>query len=195
MKKKIAVTVCAALAAGTLAAFATEESKPKANSNVNATDTKSVAASNNKKSDDQVRKIDAHVVKVEESLSKLTRKETMLKPDALVKVTDEKWSKMHTYSDGASLERLKVYPSPGSQKTEEFYYDNGNLVFVFVEAEGAGKEGHDANAKGTKYYFGDKGLFAVVESDGKTVDPTEGKTPAMGEKLQRESKAFRAAGK
>lgn len=195
MKKKIAVTVCAALAAGTLAVFATEETKPKADSNASATETKSVAASNNKKSEDRVRKIDAHVVKVEESLSKLTRKETMLKPDSLAKVTDEKWSKMHTYSDGSSLERLKVYPTSGSQKTEEFYYDNGNLVFVFVEAEGADKEGHDANAKGTKYYFGDKGLFAVVDSDGKIVDPTEGKTPAMGEKLQRESKAFRAAGK
>ena len=195
MKKKIVVTVCAALAAGTLAAFAMEETKPTANSNASATDTKSTAASNNQNPDERVRTIDAHVVKVEERLSQLTRKETILKPNALVKVTDEKWAKMHTYSDGASLERLKVYPSAGSKKTEEFYYDNGSLVFVFVEAEGAGKEGHDANAKGTKYYFGDKGLFAVMEAGGKMVDPTEGKTPAMGEKLQRESKAFRTVGK
>jgi hypothetical protein len=195
MKKKIAVTVCAALAAGTLAAFATEETKSAAPSNASATETKFVVAPSNKKSDARVSKIDARVTKVEERMSKLTRKETMLKPDALAKVTDEKWSKMHTYSDGAALERLKVYPTAGSQKTEEFYYDNDSLVFVFVEAEGAGKEGHDANAKGTKYYFSDKGLFAVMESGGKMVDPTEDKTSAMGAKLQRESKAFRAAGK
>lgn len=114
-------------------------------------------------------KIDAEVSKIEVRRTKLTRKETMLNPDALVKVTDEKWTKINTYSDGTKIERLKVYPPAGSRKTEEFYYDNNQLVLVFIEPTGAGKVGHHANATGTKYYFDNKGLFAVM-SDGKMAE-------------------------
>jgi hypothetical protein len=178
---RVTIAICAALAAGTLAAFAAE--KPKA-----------TTESTDQKPNERLRKIDAEVSKVEVRMPKLIRKETMLNPDALVKVTDEKWTKIHTYSDGKKIERLKVYPSAGSQKTEEFYYDNNQLVLVFIEPTGAGKAGHHANATGTKYYFDNKGLFAVM-ADGKMAGPLDDKARAMGKKLQRESKAFLDAGK
>jgi hypothetical protein len=181
MITKVTITICAALAAGTLAAFGNEE--PKA-----------TTGSTSQEPNERMRKIDAEVTKVEEKMPKLTRKETTLKPGALVKATDEKWTKIHTYSDGKKIERLKVYPPAGSQKTEEFYYDNNQLVLVFIEPAGAGKAGHDTNAKGTKYYFHNKGLFAVM-SDGKMIDPLDDKARAMGKKLQRESKIFREAAK
>lgn len=164
-----------------MAAFANEKPKATTESTVHA-------------QNERMRKIDAEVSKIEVRRLKLTRKETMLNPDALVKVTDEKWTKINTYSDGQKLERLKVYPLAGSRKTEEFYYDNNQLVLVFVEPTGAGKTGHHANATGTKYYFDNKGLFAVT-ADGKMVDPLDDHARAMGKKLQRESKAFREAGK
>ncbi len=176
---KITIAICAVLISGALAAVA--EDKPKA-----------ATESTDQKSDQRVSKIDGTVTKVEGSMAKLTRKEAALKADALVKATDEKWTKIHTYAEGENIERLKVY-SDDSQKTEEFYYDNGKLILVFIEPSGAGKKGHHANAKGTKYYFADKGLFAVM-ADGK-VNPLDDKTRAMGEKLQRESTAFLDAAK
>lgn len=181
MSMRVTIAICAALAAGTLAVFANE--KPKA-----------TTESTNQKPNERLRKIDAEVGKIEVKMPRLTRKETMLNPDALVKVTDEKWTKIHTYSDGKKIERLKVYPSAGSRKTEEFYYDNNQLVLVFIEPTGAGKAGHHADATGTKYYFDNKGLFAVM-SNGKTVGPLDDTTRAMGKKLQRESKAFCEAAK
>jgi len=57
-------------------------------------------------------------------------------------------------------------PSPLRERLRE-------RVHVFLEANGAGKENHDQNATGDKYYF------------------TDGKL--MSEKLQKESEAFRAA--
>lgn len=176
---KVTIAICAVLITGAMAAVA--EEKPKAATE--ATD---------QKADERVGKIDGMVTKVEGRMAKLTRKEAALKADALVKATDEKWTKIHTYADGEKIDRLKVY-SDDSQKTEEFYYDNGQLILVFIEPSGAGKKGHHANAKGTKYYFDDKGLFAVM-TDGK-VSPLDDKTRAMGEKLQRESTAFLGAAK
>ena len=177
---KVTIAICAVLITGALAAVA--EEKPK-----------TTTESTDQKADERLPRIDAMVTKVEGGMAKLTRKEATLKPEALAKATDEKWAKIHTYADGKKIERLKVYPPGDSQKTEEFYYNAGQLILVFIEPAGAGKKGHDAKAKGTKYYFDDKGLFAVM-SDGK-VDPLDDKTRAMGEKLQRESTAFLDAAK
>jgi len=65
---------------------------------------------------------------------------------------------------------MKLYPTAGSQRTEEFYYRNGKPVFVFLEANGAGKENHDQNATGDKYYFADGKLIAATAADGKSID-------------------------
>ena len=94
----------------------------------------------------------------------------MLSPDELKNVTNENWTKIHTYSDGADLKRMKLYPPAGSQRTEEFYYDDGTPVFVFLEANGAGKENHDQNATEDKYYFTDGKLIAATAADGKSID-------------------------
>jgi hypothetical protein len=120
-------------------------------------------------------------------------KEQMLSPDELKNVTNENWTKIHTYSDGADLKRMKLYPPAGSQRTEEFYYDDGKLVFVFLEANGAGKENHDQNATGDKYYFTDGKLIAATAADGKSLDVKSAEAKRMSEKLQKESEAFRAA--
>ena len=179
MKTRNIFAVLAVLSVGTLAASAAEETK--------------ASGATGGVPEARVREIDAHVRSVEAKRTSLTRHETMLDPATLAKTTDEKWTKLHTYSDGKNVQRLKVYPTEGSQKTEEFYYDGNRLMFAFVEPKGVGNEGHDANAKGTKYYFDKNGLIAVA-TNGKLSAPDE-KARAMGEKLQRESKAFRDAGK
>jgi hypothetical protein len=64
---------------------------------------------------------------------------------------------------------------------------------VFLEANGAGKENHDQNATGDKYYFSDGKLIAAIAADGKSIDVKSAEAKKMSEKLQKESEAFRAA--
>ena len=142
---------------------------------------------------EKVSATDAYVRSVEKNISSSQRKEQMLSPGELKNVTNENWTKIHTYSDGADLKRMKLYPPAGSQKTEEFYYRDGKPVFVFLEANGAGKENHDQNATGDKYYFADGKLIAATAADGKSIDVKSAEAKKMSEKLQKESEAFRAA--
>jgi hypothetical protein len=183
MRKMILIAACVSLAAG-LTVRAAEK----------AVDS-SLAALSDKKAtmSDKVSAIDAYVRGVEKSASTLTRKEAKLSEDELKKVTDEKWAKIHTYSDGAALKRMKMYPSGDSKKTEEFYYHDGKPVFVFVEENGADKENHDANATGDKFYFADGTLIGAISSDGKPMDMKSADVTKMSEKLKKESVAFRAA--
>lgn len=139
--------------------------------------------------------IDSYVRGVEKNASSLTRKEAKLSAEQMKKVTDENWTKIHTYSSGTELKRMKMYPAEGSTKTEEFYYQNGKPVFVFVEENGVKKENHDANAKGDKYYYADGKFVGAISSDGKEMDMKNADTKKMADKLKKESAAFRAAAK
>ena len=69
---------------------------------------------------EKVSAIDTYVRSVEKNISSSQRKEQMLSPGDLKKVTNENWTKIHTYSDGTDLKRMKLYPTAGSQRTEEF---------------------------------------------------------------------------
>ena len=142
---------------------------------------------------EKVSATDTYVRSVEKNISSSQRKEQMLSPDQLKDITDENWTKIHTYSDGADLKRMKLYPTAGSQRTEEFYYRDGKPVFVFLEANGAGKENHDQNATGDKYYFANGELIAATAADGKSIDVKSAEAKKMSEKLQKESEVFRAA--
>ncbi len=142
---------------------------------------------------EKVSAIEAYVRSVEKNISSSQRREQMLSPGELENVTNENWTKIHTYSDGADLKRMKLYPPAGSRRTEEFYYHDDKPVFVFLEANGAGKENHDRNATGDKYYFADGKLIAATAADGKSIDVNSAEAKKMSEKLQKESQAFRAA--
>jgi hypothetical protein len=143
----------------------------------------------------QVQQINSYVRDVEKNVSSFKRNEEKLAPGELKEVTDKEWSKIHTYTDGDQLKRMKLYPSDGSQRTEEFYYKDGNLVFAFLEENGLGKENHDANAKGDKYYFQDRKLIAAIGADGQPMNVNGSEAKRMEEKILKESRAFRAAAK
>lgn len=61
----------------------------------------------------------------------------------------------------------------------------------FLRARG----GHDANAKGDKYYYADGKFIGAISSDGKEMDMKNADTKKMADKLKKESAAFRAAAK
>jgi hypothetical protein len=145
--------------------------------------------------EERVKATDAYVADVETKLSGLTRREKVLKPEEIKGVTDSNLEKLHGYYDGQSLKRLKTYPKGGSKKTEEFYFHNDNLVFVFVEPGGEGKKGDDRGATGDRLYFDGSGLVAWYGEDGKPKDPTGTEFKTKGTKMVAESAAFRELAK
>lgn len=187
MKNKTLNTVLATLCVGLLSGLSSNAAEKEMKE-------PSLAILSDAKADAQAKMdaIDAYVRSVEKEASSLTRKEEKLSADELKKVTDEKWTKVHTYSAGSELKRMKMYAAEGSTKTEEFYYHNGQPIFVFLEANGAGKENHDTSAKGDKFYFANGKLIGAQGADGKAMDVKSADTAKQGEKLAKESKAFRA---
>ena len=179
---KTIILTCVALSLISSGAVRAAAEKP------NATD----ASASGQQANGRIGEIDAYVRTEEKRLPQLTRKETVLQEGALAKASDEKWSKIHTYSDGGKVARLKVYPAAGGKKTEEFYYRDGQLVHVFIEPAGAGKRGYDAGARGEKYYFEKGKLLAAMQGD-KMAGTGDSNTRAMAAKLKRESDAFRKA--
>ncbi len=182
MKRTMLIAVCLGFALG-LNVPAAEKPAPS---------DLAVLSSKTASRQDKVAAIDGYVRSVEQSAKTYTRKEAELSPGELKKVTDEKWSKIHTYSDGAMLKRMKMYPAAGSTRTEEFYYHDGKPVFVFLEDNGVGKENHDANAVGQKFYFANGKLVEALSADGQALDTQIAATKRMAKKLQKESTAFRA---
>ncbi|MEO8439222.1 MAG: hypothetical protein ABI540_03260 [Spartobacteria bacterium] len=182
MKKQLIVSFCVALATGLSSITAAEMMKADLGKTLSDASASAKA---------KMEAIDSYVKEVEKSASSYTRKEGEIAADSVKKFTDETWSKMHGYFDGEELKRMKLYPAAGSQKTEEFYYYDGEPVFVFLEKNGAGKENHDQNAVGTKYYFADGKLVEAMGPDGKSLDVKSEKEQAMGAKLMKESAAFR----
>ena len=182
MKKTLITGVCVALAAGLSSITAAETMKG---------DLGKTLADASVSAKDKVEAIEAYVAHVEKGAASLTRKEAALAGASIKHVTDEGWTKMHGYFDGKDLKRMKLYPAAGSQKTEEFYYHDGDLVFVFIEENGAGKENHDANAVGTKYFFAHDKLVAAMGPDGKMMEVNDAKEQKMATKLMKESAAFR----
>ena len=77
---------------------------------------------------------------------------------------------------------LKLYPAEGSAKVEEFYYRDGQLVYVRDEPTGSEQARE-------QYFFSAGQLVAAVEADGKlaALDDAE---KAKGAKLVAESQAF-----
>ena len=60
-----------------------------------------------------------------------------------------------------------------------------------MEENGAGKEGHDKNAVGSRYYFSGHKLIESTAADGKAMDNSSAESEKMSEKLEKESVAFR----
>ena len=127
--------------------------------------------------------ITAYVDGIEgEFKDKYTKKEITLTPAQLKGVTDAKWEKLHAYSDAGTVKRIKLYPAAGSNKVEEFYYRDGQLVYVSDEP--AGNE-----AQREQYFFANGALVEALEADGRavTLDDAE---KAKGAKLVAEAEAF-----
>jgi hypothetical protein len=121
----------------------------------------------------------------------LTEKSVTLPPNAFADVTDEKWAVMETFYDGSELKRLRLLPPLGIKTTtEEFYFNNGNLIFVYEEPNGAVKAAQQSEFGGDAYYFGREGMIAWVQSGGRQVDPNSDEFKSKSAKLLKEAARF-----
>lgn len=154
--------------------------------------------------DERVSAIDAYIKNIEAKIpakgatataGELERREIDLSGKSFGDATEENWATMHAYYHDGKLKRLKVYSPEGEKKTEEFYFYDDKPIFVFIENDGAGKVGDSSEAKGDKFYFGSEGLFAGTKADGGKMDASSEEFKKYGEKLLKESDAFRNAGK
>ena len=67
----------------------------------------------------------------------------------------QKWEKIHFYTKDGKVVRIKTYPYEDiSKRTEEFYFDNGNLVLAVVEDDGT-EETENKTDMDKMYYFYD----------------------------------------
>jgi hypothetical protein len=121
----------------------------------------------------------------------LIEKSVTLPPNAFADVTDEPWAIMQTFYDGSELKRLRLLPPLGVRTTtEEFYFDNGKLVFVYEEPDGAAKAAQQSEFGGDAYYFGREGMIAWIRKGGKQVDPNSDEFKAKSAQLLKEAARF-----
>jgi len=75
-----------------------------------------------------------------------------LSTDSLRAKTKQKWFKIHIYSKDGEVQRIKTYPHEGiSDRTEEFYFSEGELILAVIEDNGSTKA--EAEMADKMYFF------------------------------------------
>ena len=75
-----------------------------------------------------------------------------LSTDSLRAKTKQKWSKIHFYSKDGEVQRIKTYPhAEVSNRTEEFYFRDGELILAVIEDNGSAEE--EAEIADKMYFF------------------------------------------
>lgn len=127
--------------------------------------------------------IQGYVDQIElEFRDKYQKKEVALTPELLKGITEAAWEKLHAYTDQGAVKRIKLYPGAGATKVEEFYFRDGQLVYVSDEPTGSEQARE-------QYFFANGQLIAAIESDGKLA-PLDEAEKQKGAKLIAESAAL-----
>jgi len=110
-----------------------------------------------------VSEIDQMKNKIEADKSKLKQAEMSTKD--LRGQIKQKWSKIHFYSDGDKVVRVKTYPYDQiSERTEEFYFNDSKLIFAIIKDDGNKNQGDDEKVKSKMYYFNNGELVKEVNN-------------------------------
>jgi len=146
----------------------------------------STASIPQKNIDSLIKVIDMEREKIENNLPSSQKKS--LSTSALREQIKQKWSRIEFFTQNDQLVRIKSFPYEKiSQRTEEFYYQNGKLMLAFIEDDGLKHIGKSEERTGkTYYYFED----AVI----KEVNQTNEKETSIGnsdsERLLQEAKEY-----
>ncbi|MEP7237301.1 MAG: hypothetical protein ABI685_05540 [Ferruginibacter sp.] len=114
---------------------------------------------------------------IEAAAAGYARKEIDLAKSAANASIKQEWAKMDVYSDSTGIRKIKLYPHKGiSERSEEFYYNNGKMFFTFISDSGLNNENKDENRPGKEFHFmGEKLLKYDDKSGDKENNPVEEK--------------------
>jgi hypothetical protein len=75
----------------------------------------------------------------------------------------QKWDKIHYYTIDGKLVRIKTYPHENiTNRTEEFYLENDELLLAVIEDDGTGERGKSTEDIDKLYYFADGELIHEI---------------------------------
>jgi len=104
-----------------------------------------------------VEDIDAKREEIESRISAI--EPLTLNTDNMREKIHQKWSKIDIYAENGEVLRVKTYPHEGiSQRTEEFYFVNEDLILAVIEDNGSGERGKSSEELDKMYYY-HEGLF------------------------------------
>ena len=85
--------------------------------------------------------------------------------DRLKEKTKQKWEKIHFYHRKGELLRIKTYPYPNiTSRTEEFYFEDGELFLAVIEDDGLGEKDEAAADIDKSYFFYDGELVHEIHN-------------------------------
>ncbi|HMK05018.1 MAG TPA: hypothetical protein VK489_12530 [Ferruginibacter sp.] len=125
----------------------------------------------------QIEDIEKRKAEIEKMAAVFSKKEIDLRGTTGNASLKQKWAKMDVYSDSSGIRKIKVYPHPGvSQRSEEFYFDDGKMFFTFIADSGLHKENYDEGIAGKEFHFLNGKLIRYYDRSGeKEANPEEQK--------------------
>jgi hypothetical protein len=136
--------------------------------------------------DSVVKAIDMEREKIENNLPSSQKKS--LPTTDLREQIKQKWSRIEFFSQNDQLVRIKTFPyEKVSQRTEEFYYQNGKLILAFIEDDGLQHIGKSEARTGKTYYFFEG---AFINENNQTNEKETTVRSSDGERLLQESKEY-----
>ena len=89
-----------------------------------------------------------------DAIEKHTGDPIVMTTESLREKIKQKWEKIHFYTIEGQLVRVKTYPHATiTDRTEEFYLDNEELILVVIEDNGLGDRGKSKDQLDRLYYF------------------------------------------
>lgn len=130
--------------------------------------------------------IDNKRLEIENQLDQIDR--IVVDTDSLRAKIKQKWSRIHFYLIDGKVVRIKTYPYPEiSERTEEFYFNEGDLILVTIEDNGLGKPGKEKGQIDKMFYF-HQGFFLTEYSASK--ERNHGVVKFEGEELMQEAQEY-----
>lgn len=122
--------------------------------------------------------IDTHVRGIEaaQSASQMVMTEIAIADGALGADAGDTYAKLHAYADATGTKRIKLYPADPAGQTREFYFMDGALVQVSVEAV-------DNPAPLERWYFSGAQLKAIRAADASMRDIADPAAAASAARL------------
>jgi len=119
-------------------------------------------SSSNEVDESKIASIDSYRRKVENKIDKPLE----IRSDQLREKTKQKWHKVHFYLEDGKVVRIKSYPHEGiSERTEEFYLMDNQLVLAVIEDHGLGERGKELEEIDKVYYFNNGELIKEIGSE------------------------------